>query len=129
MIVLRNGRVEGCDVLSRPEAYRQLHDRLVRSYALDALVDEAPNKKESNDADPSPAARAFLVSAEQAETTPHQSVGLGEDHRFRALQLAGSALVVDGQVIHLALFANDEPTKEDSGQIASLRRRRSFRGL
>jgi hypothetical protein len=127
LVFLQDGRVEGCDVLSRPEAYRQVHDRLVRSYAMSALVEEqvaqaCPEPLE-------PRVMEFLKGVETCEATTHASPGLGEDHRVTNGRVAGSALVVEGQVVHMALFAQDPRGDTEPGSIASLAQRRRYRGL
>lgn len=128
VLVLRDGQVEGCDVISRSDVYRQLHDRLVRSYAMEALV-EAPSQKPAKHTDSADIAQKFFALAEQAEETHHRSTGLGEDHRLSSSHLAGSALVVDDQVIHMALFADHDGTDDKDKPLASVARRRRYRGL
>jgi hypothetical protein len=41
LLVLINGKPVGFDLVSRPEVYARLHDKLVRSYVLDALLEKA----------------------------------------------------------------------------------------
>ncbi len=128
ILVLRDGRVEGCDVISRPEVYGQIHERLVRSYAMESLV-EQPTQDGTTATEARATAEAFLRTAAAVDSTPHKSPGLGEDHRLAGSGLAGSALVVEGQVVHLALFPTPGPEEEKGNSLASVRRRRRYRGI
>lgn len=99
-------RVEGVDVLSRPEAYARLHRRLVESHAMDFLVRKRGEAKRP--ADPAAPAR-FLAEAAKAEQSDHHSPGLGSDHRLRFRWGHGAALRVDETIVHLALFGGSGP--------------------
>ena len=63
---------------------------------------------------------------EDSKVKAYPSVGLGEDLRLSAKGLTGSCLVVDGKVIHLALFAsaNAEGNRPGSPLSRPSRRRR-----
>jgi flavodoxin len=101
LLAVVGDRVEGLDVLSRPEAYAKLHRRLIESHAMDFLVrKEATSNKPL---DPEAPAR-FLAMAAKAHETQHDTPGLGRDHRLRFLWGHGAALRVEETVVHLALF-------------------------
>ena len=53
------------------------------------------------------------VAEGRAETFP--AVGLGEDVRIRGSRTTGAALVVEGRVVHLCAFRNDDEQDNDSG--------------
>ena len=126
LLVLINGRVAGFDVVSRPEVYGRLHERLVRSYVLDALLDEPPAARPPSDA--RTVALAFLASLEVSKEEVFPSVGYGRDYRYHTADLTGSALVHEGQLIHAAFLSLDatDPRSEQS-HLSSLHRRRHFR--
>ena len=130
LMVLIGGRVAGFDLVSRPEVYARLHDKLVRSYVLDALLEKPGQPAEP--ADPQSSARSFLASAEAAKEEVFPSVSYGRDHRYEAASVTGSALVHDGKLIHAAFLSIDPPgqggdSEAASAKMASLRRRRRFR--
>lgn len=118
MIVEIDGKVVGLDWLSQPHAYAELHDKLVKSYALDPLLEPAKPSKPSK-----PKAKRFLEAILRAKGNEFESPGRGSDIRFKARQLAGSALVEDGHAIHVAFFKL-EPASAGVHQMASLRQRR-----
>jgi hypothetical protein len=101
LLAVIGDRVEGLDLLSRPEAYTRLHQRLVESHAMDFLVRKQGKSKKA--VDPEAPAR-FLASAAKAFATEHDSPGLGRDHRLRFLYGHGAALQVEQTIVHLALF-------------------------
>jgi hypothetical protein len=101
LLAVLGDRVEGIDVLSRPEAYARLHRRLVESHAMDFLVRKRGESPKP--ADPQAPSR-FLAEALLAEESVHKSPGLGDDHRLTFRWGHGSALRVDGTIVHLALF-------------------------
>jgi hypothetical protein len=94
-------RVEGIDVLSRPEAYRRIHRRLAESHAMDFLVRK--RGRATMAADPEAPAR-FLAEAAKATESVHKAPGLGDDHRLGFRWGHGAALRVEETIVHLALF-------------------------
>lgn len=120
LLVVINGEVAGFDMISRPGPYVKLHEKLVRSYVLDALID--PHPKEVGTAEAQAKAKDFLGEITRAKETKFQSVGYGWDFRFQAEGVAGSALVHEDHVIHAAFFRLNPA--EDRAQMASLRQHR-----
>lgn len=121
LLVLINGQVAGLDILSMERAYKTLHAKMVKSYAMEAIVQEA---KESR-VDPVPAARSFIERAMACEEKRYESVGHGHDYRFESADIVGSALVYQDAVIHAAFFSTDGAATV--GPMARFRLRRGFR--
>ena len=121
LAVFINGSIVGMDALSHDTAYAALHQKLVKSYAMEAMLEGKKKEKPvSQDA-----VRAFLDTAVRTTGTRFKSVGLGFDHRFEASELVGSALEHEGTVIHAALFGVDAAGSIPN--MAGYRRRRSYR--
>jgi len=121
LLVIIGSAVVAFDVLSRESAYKQLHPKLVKSYAMDALLD-APKGADKLSPD---TARVFIKEACGCEEKKHSSVGLGWDCRFQGPNMVGSALTYRKTVIHAAFFRADESDKV--GRVSSFRRRRDAR--
>jgi hypothetical protein len=121
-LVFINGEPIGLDVISRDRAYQALHPKLIKSYAIDALL----QSQDGFDAPSLAKARAFLQEAQGCEGSRFTSVGLGYDYRFDGARVVGSALVVEGHIIHLALFRFDKRGRGDA--MSGYRQRRDFRG-
>jgi hypothetical protein len=124
-ILMVNGRVAGMDCFAGPGAYSKYFKKLLESYALDAIDRFEPKKEHKvrrGDV------TAFLKGALAAEVESRSSVALGTDCRVSSDKLTGFALALDGQVLHLAMFArNDRGNGRGNGSRmlrASARRRR-----
>ncbi len=121
LAVFINGSIVGLDAVSLDVAYAALHQKLTKSYAMEAML-EGKKKEKAVSRD---AVRAFLDTAVRTTGTRFKSVGLGFDHRFEAPELVGSALEHEGTVIHAAFFKAD--AAESIPNMAGFRRRRSYR--
>lgn len=124
MAVLIKGRVAGIEMVSRPEAYLQLHAKLLNSYAMD--IPSAPaGKSPANIAK----VRKILERMMEADERRFPSVGRGEDCRYTAPGLLGSALLVEEWFVHLAFFRSSERQRSSGPEdrMASLSRRRASR--
>jgi hypothetical protein len=121
IFVMVNGRVAGFDVLSLESAYEAIHPKLVKSYAMDALI-----SRSGRDSEPSiDRARSFIEEVAQCEEKKFKSMGHGWDYRFEGKGIVGSSLVHQEKVIHLAFFKTDQ--EETTGGISSSSARRKFR--
>jgi hypothetical protein len=102
LVVLVNGEVLGADVVSSARAYQVLHSKFVRSYALEALLEQKHAVTESA----FQRAASFFEASKSSSERVHAAVGCGEDHRFEGQGIGGAALVTDGKVVHLNLYRN-----------------------
>jgi hypothetical protein len=121
LLTFIDGEVVGFDVLSLDSAYALLHSKLVKSYAMEALLQKPP-KTEKPEIEK---VEEFFKEASRSKEKKYKSVGKGDDHRFEGKNLVGSALKVKKNVIHMAFFSISEGEK--AGQIAGFKRRREFR--
>lgn len=101
VLVLINSEIAGLEVLSSEKAYKLLHDKLIRSYALDALLSP---EKEKDGKDAVQEAKEFMDKTKKTEESRHKSVGHGCDHRYTGDKLVGSSLTVKDKVIHSVFF-------------------------
>jgi len=97
-----NGQVVGMDCFGKAQTFEKVFEKLVESYALDALDSVAPKKGAEIDAG---SVKAFLRSPAASRVAPHPSVGLGTDCRLESENTTGFALVHADQILHLSLFA------------------------
>jgi len=120
ILVFINGKPAGMDIVSSESACATIHPKLLKSYAMDALLDKKRVRKvKQTDVE------RFLREITECQEQRYKSVGLGWDYRFEAPQKVGSALVSDDAVIHMAFFAIEEAEKV--GRMSSLSRRRGYR--
>jgi hypothetical protein len=120
LLVMLNGEVAGLDLVSRDSVYQGLHPKLVKSYAMDAILEEKQGKVGSLET-----AQIFLQEIQRCEEKKYKSIGHGLDHRFEGKKIVGSALLYKDTVIHAAFFTIDEADR--TGNIAGFSRRRGFR--
>ncbi len=120
ILVMLNGEVAGMDMVSRPEAFRVLHPKLVKSYIMDAILEKPSRTKVA-----AMAAEKFLHDIGTCEVQKFPSVGYGEDYRFQGKYITGSALIYEDVAIHMAFFMTNPAEK--GGTMAGLNRRRSYR--
>ena len=120
LLVCVNGKVVGLDVISRPEAFAVLHPKLIQSYVMDALTERPIRSKRI----PSEQADAFLKRIPGCREEYFESVGYGRDYRYEGKKIVGSALVHEGNVIHVAFFQTAESQK--AGHMSSVSRRKAY---
>ncbi|MDD5222586.1 MAG: hypothetical protein PHE84_01235 [bacterium] len=120
LIAILNGEVMGLDYVSLQSAYANLHPKLVRSYAMDAILQEK-RKKSSPGIE---GARNFLQKLQTGKVKKYKSIGHGWDHRYEGEGFVGSALVHQKQVIHTVFFKNQ--AQELGPRMAGFRRRMDF---
>lgn len=123
LLVLTDGKVTGMDFLSYEPAFKLLHSKLIKSYAIDAML----SKKKDGKTGSRKKAKDFVVNAKACEEKKYESVGHGWDHRFDGKGMVGSALLHEDNVIHLAFFSADEDEK--IGKMSSSSQRRGYRIL
>jgi len=123
MFVLVGGEIAGLDILSREAAFQVIFPKLVKSYALDAVLEK--RKKKDNSQKPVEEAKSFLEEIKDSEEKKYPSIGQGLDYRFEGQDKVGSALVYSDKIIHLAFFKLSK--EERIGRMSGYKRRRGYR--
>jgi hypothetical protein len=113
ILVFLDNQVAGCEFISRPDAYAQVHEKLISSYALEAALGEERAGLCHEDLEE---ADRFLAMVSACRKEAYPGAGLGTEYRLEGAGLVGSALVHDGEVIHLALFSAADPV-QDPGEV------------
>jgi hypothetical protein len=99
-----NGQVLGLECFGCSDTFSVFFDRLVKSYALDALD---WLKDSTKDAVPPEKARRFIQSAAKSKGEGHPSVGIGQTVIFESRSVSGAALIEGDRVYHLSAFKKD----------------------
>ncbi len=97
------GRILGLEIFDHPEVMRRFFQKLVRSYALDAL-DEAQVGNEPARVE---GVRAVVTQMGTAQSFTGQALGLGKDVRFHGRGISGAALWAKGRYVHICGFVKD----------------------
>ena len=122
VFVLVGGEVAGWDMLSRETAFEIIFPKLVKSYAMDALLEK--NKKKEDVAWRETAGK-FMEEIKECQEKKYASLGQGWDYRFEGKDKVGSALVFDDTIIHMAFFKMSK--EERAGRMSGYKRRRGYR--
>jgi hypothetical protein len=121
IFVFIGGEPVGLDFISNEKAFETLFSKLIRSYAMEAILEHkgestGPEKRQAEE---------FLKEAAECKEKKYESVGRGWDYRYEAGRIVGSALAVEDKVIHMAFFMVAKSEKTD--KMASTTRRKRFR--
>lgn len=114
-----NGRFLCLDLFDRPETISAIWNRLITSYALDAL--EAKRERQIQ-----PNLEAIWTALGSALVESYPSVGLGTALRIEGQGIVGAGLVDEGALVHLCLFpaaAVQEEHEPPTGRIERPSRR------
>jgi hypothetical protein len=87
------------DLVSRPDAWARLHERILRGYLLDALGEPEAGEP------PPGAAEAFVAAVAGARVERVPGVGLGENLRIAGDGVIGSGLALGDETIQLSAYA------------------------
>jgi hypothetical protein len=136
ILVFVDGKPAGMDFVSKDAAFATLFPKLVKSYAMEAMLLTERRKRGRGKGDAEKAlakptadeARAFLKRAAGSDEKKYESVGLGWSYRYAGPGIVGSALAFNDKVVHMAFFGVDDAERaEDPGNMAGTRMRRNFR--
>ena len=123
LLAFSGTRPAGIDLVSLSKAYATIHPKLVRSYALESLLESSPADAPALDF--LGMAKSFVERVVACGERRFPSVGCGFDYRYRGEAVAGAALVHADEIIHAAFFQLDAPRQDSPRDMASLRSRRS----
>ncbi len=102
------GRILGLEIFDHPEVMRRFFQKLVRSYALDAL-DAGPAANEPANVE---AVCALVTQIGAARSFAEQALGIGKDVRFNGPKTCGAALWSPERYVHICAFAKDGKSSE-----------------
>jgi len=141
LLVFIGNKAAGVDFVSRAEAFKCLYRKLLRSYAIEALVAEYEERKgmktrrrksqEVSEVPDEARAREFLKEASCCEERKFKSVGLGFSCRYNGPKIIGAALEVDDSLPHLVFFRVEDEEEsmafsKGEGGFARTRTRKDF---
>jgi hypothetical protein len=97
LVVALNGRLAGAEIFAGPSLAAALWAKLIRSYAMDAASEpSAPVVRDR--------AIRLLNRVAGANVEGFPAVALGENLRFTGNGVAGAALLLDDEVVHVSVF-------------------------
>jgi hypothetical protein len=96
------GKVVGFEAFGKSDTFATCFDKIVESYVLDAIDEFGREGKDRSTAEN---AGNFLRDLFSCRVATFPPAGLGTDCRLDSEKANGLALVVDGEVLHLSVFA------------------------
>jgi hypothetical protein len=93
------GRLIGLELFEHPGMLRKMLEKIVRSYALDAMYRDDDHSALSKQS-----VEGFLAEVAGAQVQRFPAVGSGEDLRLTGKTVTGAALVEGEHVVHLCAF-------------------------
>jgi hypothetical protein len=100
-----DGQIVGLEGFGCHDTFKRFFDKLVKSYALDALDSRDSSQEESV---PPNKAHRFIESTLKSKGERHPSIGLGTNITFESRMVSGAALVNDDRVLHLSAFKKEK---------------------
>lgn len=125
-VFMINGEVVGMDVFGKPPTFSLVFDKLIDSYALDAIDGYDPEKETKA---LKSAVTRFQKAALKAPLESRPAVGLGIDHRMEAKTLVGFALAFNHEILHVSIFSkiNGNGQRASTSRMARYSQRRQNR--
>jgi hypothetical protein len=97
-IVFINDKPAGMEYISNETAFASLFNKILKGYAMDALIDNrAPNK-----ADFAVMLNDFTGKIKKSEDKEFKSIGLGFDHRIETADITASILIAEEEIVHFS---------------------------
>jgi len=103
-VFMINGKVAGMDCFGKAETFSKVFEKLVESYALDAIDSSGRDRAKAKKGSKNDAAK-FLEASADCRVETHKSVGQGTDCRLDSDQSTGFALAHEDRVLHTSLFS------------------------
>jgi len=100
-IFMINGRVVGMDSFGKADSFSKIFNKLVESYALDAVDWFEPEKEHKP---LKSEVTKFMKASQSSQMETRPSVGLGTDCRMESKKITGFTLALDDQILHLCIF-------------------------
>ena len=121
-----NGKILGLECFGCSDTLSRFFNKLVKSYALDALDNIAGSRKDESV--PPEKARRFIQSIVKSQKSSHPSIGLGETVMFESRSVSGAALMEENRVLHLSAFKKDHGHGSNHVRYQRFSQRRGQRG-
>ncbi|MXZ44855.1 MAG: hypothetical protein F4Z01_07775 [Gammaproteobacteria bacterium] len=123
-VFLIDGAVSGLEIFATESTHKRMLQKLVRSYALDAIDSSISRETEAKETSRKfskqhcvDATREFTKRLRSSWTKRFDGVCVGENYRFKDNHLTGGALVHEDQLLHLCAFSlngNGSPVGTDT---------------
>jgi hypothetical protein len=121
-----SGRMAGMELFDSADNLGKYFDKLIQSYALDAIDLKRQEQRQSPQTTKEKA-EGWMAEVKKAQVTLNPSIGLGEDLRIEGGGIIGSGLLLNETMLYLSIFAKSEGGEQ--GRSSSRMARASKRGI
>jgi hypothetical protein len=121
-----NERIAGMELFDSADNLGKYYDKLIQSYALDAIDLKKQKQRHFSQASIEKA-ESWVAEVKKAPVAANPSLGLGEDLRIVGDGMVGSCLLHDETLVYLSVFAKSE--FDELGKAGSRMARASRRGI
>jgi hypothetical protein len=121
-----NERMAGMEFFDSADNLGKYFDKLIQSYALDAIDLMRQDQRQSPQVTKEKA-EGWMTEVKEAQVTLNPSLGLGKDLRIEGGGIIGSGLLHDKTLLYLSVFAKTEGGEQ--GRSSSRMARASQRGI
>lgn len=104
MLVAIDGRIIGMEYISKADVFRELYDKMLKSFSMDCIVRLKHEVNESSNHIETPV--EFMNNLRDTDLNEFKAVGLGRDIRFKNRNINGSGIVYRKNIISLSVSAN-----------------------
>ncbi|MCX7735517.1 MAG: hypothetical protein N2319_02275 [Candidatus Kapabacteria bacterium] len=106
IIAFINGKIQGIEFISRKPVFRKYYKKILKSFALSAILNDEKNFDIKPDFCLSQLQEELAV-IKKSEWSKFKSIGLGFDYRLDTRKSVGSVLEVDNNVISLSYYCEN----------------------
>jgi hypothetical protein len=121
-----SGRMAGMELFDSADNLGKYYDKLIQSYALDAIDLKRQEKGQPPEVTKEKA-EGWTAEVKKAQVTLNPSLGLGKDLRVEGGGIIGSGLLLNETLLYLSVFAKSEGGEQ--GRSGSRMARASQRGI
>ncbi len=121
-----NGRMAGMELFDSADNLGKYFDKLIQSYALDAIDLQRQKARQTSPATQEKA-ESWVAEVMKVPVAANPSLGLGEDLRIEGGGIIGSGLLHGETLLYLSVFAKSEGGEQ--GRSSSRMARASQRGI
>lgn len=106
VLVMVGGKIKGFELFFNSEIYSDYHEKILKSYLIDAEIDDEVFAVNAGEA------KEYIADAIDSSFTQVAGTGLETSYEFKNANGIGTVYAYEDEIIHLSYFSNEE---EDGG--------------
>lgn len=103
ILIINNGKIEGFEILFNPEIYREYHEKILKSYLIDAEISDEVFTINMD------AAKEFIDNVSEIPFTEKPATGLEKNFEIKDDDGLGTAYLYQDEIIHMSYFIGEDP--------------------